>query len=93
MPYIKSDKRELILTKRASPKGWEKHLIINEVTNAGELNYAITELILNYFRNKNKNYQAINDIVGALEGAKAEFQRKVVTPYEEEKIKENGDID
>lgn len=38
------------------------------------------------------NYQGINDIIGALEGAKAEFQRRKVADYEDTKIAENGDV-
>jgi len=59
--------------------------------NAGELNYAITILIQKYLHKNGLNYQHINDIVGALDGAKSEFQRRVVNPYEDKKIKENGD--
>jgi hypothetical protein len=59
---------------------------------AGELNYAVTLLIRDYFQRKGGNYQAANDIVGALEGAKLEFYRRVVGPYEDTKIEANGDV-
>ncbi len=79
MPYIKQDDREKVA--------------MNGPTTAGELNYAITGLIGKYIENNKKfNYQCINDIVGALEGAKLEFVRRVVNPYEDKKIKENGDV-
>jgi hypothetical protein len=58
---------------------------------AGELNYQFTELLIDYFK-RNSNYQGINDIIGALEGAKLEFYRRIVAPYEDKKILENGDI-
>jgi hypothetical protein len=93
MPYIKQNRRDEILIKKASPSGWRKHLVLDEIKNAGEINYAVTELILHFFRvNSSKNYQAVNDIIGALEGAKAEFQRRTVADYEDDKIKENGDV-
>lgn len=60
--------------------------------NAGELNYAITMLIVEYMRTRNPNYQLLNEIVGVLECAKAEFQRRVVAPFEDTKIKANGDV-
>lgn len=60
--------------------------------NAGQLNYLITILIHKYLNGHELNYQTINDIVGALEGAKVEFQRRIVAPYEDRKIKDNGDI-
>lgn len=59
---------------------------------AGELNYAITRLVRDYFRGSSRNYQTINNILGALEAAKAEFYRRVVVPYEDAKIQENGDV-
>ena len=37
-------------------------------------------------------YQTMNDIIGALEGAKLEFYRRVVVPYENDKIEQNGDV-
>lgn len=83
MPYIKQHRREVI--DRTPINGASLH-------NAGELNYALSLLVKNYFEDLGEDYQAINDCVGALEGAKAEFQRRVVAPYEDRKIKENGDV-
>jgi hypothetical protein len=59
--------------------------------NAGELNFAFTQILNKYLTNKGKSYQTINDIVGALEGCKMEFYARVARPYEDTKIKENGD--
>jgi len=59
----------------------------------GELNYAITRLIKQYLATHLiLNYQTINDVVGALEGAKLEFYRRIAVPYENEKIVINGDV-
>jgi len=80
MPYIKQAQRDDLAFKEG-----------RDIENAGEINYVITELILNYY-NKNPNYQRINDVIGALEGAKMEFYRRVAAPYEDLKIKENGDV-
>lgn len=59
---------------------------------AGELNFCITVAVKEYLHRKGRCYQTMNDIVGALDGAKVEFQRVVVAPYEDLKIKENGKI-
>ena len=59
---------------------------------AGELNYQFTNLMQDYVRRNGLTYQTLNDVVGALEGAKAEFQRRVVAPYEDIKIATNGDV-
>jgi len=37
-------------------------------------------------------YQNINDLLGALEGAKLELYRRVAAPYEDEKVESNGDV-
>ena len=63
----------------------------NLPVNSGELNYAITCVIMNYFLSHEQRYATINDVLGALEGAKLEFYRRVVIPYEDIKMKENGD--
>lgn len=81
MPYIKQERRLRIA---------ENHN--DEIQVAGELNYAFSVLIRDYVNSHGKNYQTINDIIGALEGAKLEFYRRGVAPYEDTKIKENGDV-
>lgn len=86
MPYINKDRRRRIYFKPT------RVVRVNKIQTAGELNYAVTELINEFFMNSEQGYQAINDVIGALEGAKAEFQRRIVAPYEDEKIKENGDV-
>lgn len=60
----------------------------------GELNYAITKLVIDYSKSAGgmQSYIIINDILGALEGAKLEFYRRVAVPYEDQKIIENGDV-
>ena len=77
MPYITQERRAA-LALRDVPQ------------TAGELNYLFTVLIRDYFE-AHHNYQGINDIVGALEGAKLEFVRRKVAEYENIKIVENGD--
>lgn len=80
MPYIpKDDRKKLLEIKRPA--------------NSGQLNFQLTMTILNYIGvQEGINYKIINDILGALEGAKLEFYRRIVVPYEESKIKENGDV-
>jgi hypothetical protein len=81
MPYIKQDRRDVVgLYSEGQP------------LNSGELNFQITSLLVSYFDEHGGNYQAINDVLGALEGAKLEFYRRVAAPYEDRKIAENGDV-
>jgi hypothetical protein len=81
MPYIKLQRRLEIA---------ENHN--DDIKTPGELNYAISVLLRDYVNAHGLNYVIINDIVGALEGAKLEFYRRVAAPYEDTKIKENGDV-
>lgn len=62
-----------------------------KANDAGELNYQITRLLVNYTQDHTLKYKTINDVMGALEGAKAEYYRRVAAPYEDLKIAENGD--
>ena len=80
MPYIHTHAKE--------------RLQLGEPTlGAGELNYLLTQLCLEYMEdNPDSGYVILNDIIGALELCKMEFFRRVVTPYENEKIEENGDV-
>lgn len=81
MPYIKDERRGQIIKKAFLG------LLV-----PGELNFAISYLMMEYWQRGPQDYRTINDIIGALEGAKLEFYRRVAVPYEEQKIKENGDI-
>ena len=59
---------------------------------SGELNYLISDLIDQYIIANNKSYDTINDVLGALEGAKLEFYRRAAAPYEDVKARLNGDV-
>jgi hypothetical protein len=56
----------------------------------GELNYIIFRLAK--LLCEPMDYARINTIIGAIESSKVEFQRRIVAPYENEKIQTNGDI-
>lgn len=61
------------------------------VKDAGELNYCITTLIVNYLGMVPK-YADFNEAIGVLECAKLELYRRMVAPYEDTKCAENGDV-
>lgn len=58
----------------------------------GELNYLITVLCNNYIDRNGGKYQQHNDVLGVLNAANQEFYRRSTAPYEDAKIKENGDV-
>ena len=49
-------------------------------------------MVNDYIEQNGKCYQTFNDVTGALENAKLEIYRRMVAPYEDEKIVENGDV-
>ena len=65
---------------------------IDHSTTAGDLNYMISLMAKAYIDAKGLRYEHLNAVVGALDSCKAEFQRRVVAPYEDQKIGENGDV-
>lgn len=78
MPYIKTEDRNRDTKENPA--------------NPGQLNWIITEAIVKYLSTHGLSYQTINDILGAMEGAKLEFVRRIVNNYEAKKASENGDV-
>jgi len=87
MPYIKPEDREQFDSK------------IDDLAHAlregcgdicGNMNYIITTLIMKSI--KPSRYRQIAEITGVLENVKQEFYRKMVAPYEDKKIEENGEV-
>lgn len=93
MPYIKSETREEFA--KTANSGHHPRM-----TATGELNYELTLKILKYIEQNalpelgitTPNYALINNVIGALECCKLEFYRRAAAPYEDVKIKENGDV-
>ncbi|MFO7728791.1 MAG: hypothetical protein R6X11_10745 [Desulfonatronovibrio sp.] len=84
MPYIKQDRRSVF-------DGMLQELAEN-VQNEGELNYCIYKLSRLIIKRTGKSYANLSMCSSAMEHAKLEWYRKVLSPYEDEKIRENGDI-
>lgn len=87
IPYIKKEERPR-LDKLIDP-------LIDHLKNVptesqdGEMNYLITRLLKVVYTRK---YFNLNRAMGVLTCVASEFYRRVVGPYEDEKIKENGDV-
>lgn len=84
MPYINQNDRKRIV--------YNGKIYVDAIKTAGELQYAIAVMIKDFIKRKGLNYQNCNDIMGAITGAGKEFYRRVVAPYEDLKIKDNGDV-
>jgi len=68
-------------------------IVNNPPITVGDLNYVLTSACKAYLEKQLYiNYQAYNDVIGALECCKLEMYRRSIAPYEDIKIKENGDV-
>jgi hypothetical protein len=89
MPYIKREEREEL----ASFVNELKETVINGRTmTPGTLNFLITVMVHAYVERRGTSYSTLNDVMGVLASAQAEFYRRVVAPYENKKIEENGNV-
>lgn len=64
----------------------------NQAESAGELNYLVTRLCVSYTKREGLKYLSICIVMGTLICAAFEYYRRMAAPYEDEKIKENGDV-
>lgn len=86
MPYVKQEIRD------------QYDSLIHELSQKlcgmpiGNMNYVLTKLIELRWENEENSYFTINEIMGVLECVKQEFYRRIAEPYEDKKIKENGDV-
>lgn len=90
MPYIKELERKKLENnlnllidqlKKETKDGTDKN---------GVVTYAIYKIIMNLYGDG--NYEILSNAIKVLESVKLEYYRRVITPYENMKIYENGDI-
>ena len=87
MPYIKPNQRPAIDALLAPMlKVFDKYAF-----RAGELNYVFTKIILGEMDGVVR-YKNIRNAIGELECTKLELYRRLAAPYEQKKLKENGDV-
>ena len=88
MPYIKQNQRPEI-DKLVEPLILHlKSLPVED--QDGSLNYTITKILKKLYPQK---YFHLNRALGVLSAVQQEFYRVVIGPYEDTKIKENGQVD
>ena len=87
MPYINTQKRNELdttiqnLVDNIDLESWQ-----------GDLNYCITKIALKIINKTKLNYSNLNNMIGVFECVKQEFYRRMLSTYEDRKIKENGDV-
>jgi len=82
VPYIPKDKRKDV-------DFVVEDAIYYGIKPDGTLNYLLCRLCKRTIEPSYANYK---NFIGELEEAAAEIRRRFLVPYEEKKIKENGDI-
>jgi hypothetical protein len=88
MPYIQQGLREE-LDPAIAPL-LEKLAQLPKEKQDGALNYTITKLLKGVY--PAQDYFTLNRSMGTLSSVQAEWYRRVVAPYEDRKITENGDV-
>ena len=74
------------------PRSQKEKALEGEIKDAGSFNFLIHQLMDEYIEQNGVSYQTYNDIVGAMDCAKMELYRRLVSPYEDKKILLNGDV-
>ena len=83
MPYIKQDRRDEL----------EEILWLMKKKNIqadGDLNYLLYAFCVRYTHESYNNYK---NFIGELNECAAEIRRRLLAPYEDQKILDNGDIE
>lgn len=85
MPYTKGYDR--------GPQYPHLEKLAETIKSKGDLNHAICELTaLLILRTGGMSYTNVSNWVDAVDGAHKELDRRLLDPYEDLKIKENGDV-
>ena len=97
MPYIKQEDREqydLAISEIVDA-------LVTEATKnsmfKGNMNYIFTKIGKDFMAEMIANghkfgYNQMDDVASAMRGAAVEWDRRVLAPYEDQKIEENGDV-
>ena len=92
MPYIKQEQRPFI--------DLLVNLFLSDGKVRGRLNYFIFKLCIEYIKSNKESYSEYADFLmdletirSELEMCKLEIYRRYIAPYENKKIKENGDVE
>lgn len=86
MPYIKQERR----------RDFEESIV--DLTQAfgtdvepGDLNYVITRLVGAYVDIRGEKYATYASVTGVVENVKSELYRRLIGPFEDRKLQQNGD--
>ena len=91
MPYVTPDRRELLVQFDAK----NHRFVVNtlDITSPEDLAFVFYRLCQLYVIRNGRKFETLNGIVGVLETTKGEFSRRILAPYEDRKMRENGDVE
>ena len=79
---IEADLGQLLALVRCSGEQFTK----------GDLNYTITRIVMTWLNTNGHSYSHMSDVTGILSDIQAEFRRRVMDPYENDKKDKNGEV-
>lgn len=84
MPYIENEARHK----------FEKAIneIATFISSKGDLNFAISEIVGQLILKGDVGYTSISNWIDGVHGAERELTRRLLNPYEDLKIAQNGDV-
>jgi len=85
MPYISESWRRTKINKYVED-------MTGFIKSKGDINYAISQLIGSLILRDGIGYTTMSNYIDVLPDAEAELRRRLLDPYEDYKIIENGDV-
>jgi hypothetical protein len=84
MPYISKDSRHK----------FDKAIkeLSTYISHKGDLNYVISEIVGQLLLKGEIGYTTISNWIDGVHGAERELTRRLLNPYEDLKIEQNGDV-
>lgn len=79
MPYITEDRKTALVGSEVP-------------VTVGEFTFVLQQAVKNYVAVNNLSYQTIAEVSGAIHQLQRDFDQRVVEPYEQHKMVENGDV-
>ncbi len=85
MPYISKARRDALFSDSLTDFN-------NTPSTKGELNYLITEIMIDYLNHHGLSYTNISNASDAARDAANEMDRRILSLYEDKMAKKNGDV-
>jgi len=84
MPYIKDKEKKKFANLIDK--------LVLYINSKGDLNYVICELTSQFIAQTGVTYTRMSEKIDAVHDAEAELRRRLLDPYEDQKIIDNGDV-